>query len=50
MATKKLKARLVGIDKKNLLLLCTKNVHFTFGNNICQQKDSVAMGPLLIQH
>ena len=49
MATKKLKARLVGIDMKNLLL-CTKIVHFTFGNNVYQQKDSVAMEPLLIQH
>ena len=29
---------------KNLLSLCTKNVHFTFGNNIYQQKDGVAMG------
>ena len=29
---------------KNLLLLCTKNVHFTFENKICQQKNGVAMG------
>ena len=29
---------------KNLLLLCTKNVRFTFENNIYQQKDDVAMG------
>ena len=29
---------------KNLLLLCTKNVHFTFENNIQQQKDGIAMG------
>ena len=34
-------------DMKNLLILCTKNVHFTFGNNIYQQKDGVAMGPPL---
>ena len=30
-------------DMKNLLSLCTKNVHFTFGNNIYQQKDGVAI-------
>ena len=30
-------------DMKNLLSLCTKNVHFTFGNNIYQQKHGVAM-------
>ena len=29
---------------KNLLLLRTKNVDFTFGNNAYQQKDGVAMG------
>ena len=29
---------------KNLLLLCTKNVYFTFENNIYQQKDGVTMG------
>ena len=29
---------------KNLLLLCTKNVRYTFGNNIYQQKDRVAIG------
>ena len=29
---------------KNLLLLCTKNVYFTFENNIYQQKDGVSMG------
>ena len=38
-------------DMKNLLSLCTKNVHLTFGNNIYQQKDGVAMeyplGPML---
>ena len=37
---------------KGLLLLCTKNVNFTFQNNACQQKDGVAMvsplGPILI--
>ena len=34
---------------KNVLLLCTKNVHFTFENNIYQQKDGVAMGSPLSQ-
>ena len=29
---------------KNLLILCTKNVYFTFRNNIYQQKDGVAIG------
>ena len=28
---------------KELLLLCTKNVHFTFNNEICQQCDGAAM-------
>ena len=31
-------------DMKKLLLLYTKNVHFTFKNKIYQQKDGVAMG------
>ena len=30
-----------------LLTLCTKNVHFTFNNQVYQQKDKVAMGSLL---
>ena len=55
MAIKKLKIILEGrIGKiccyylpKNLLLLCTKNVHFTFENKICQQKNGVAMGSSL---
>ena len=34
-------------DMENLLSLCTKNVHFTFGNNIYQQKDGAAMGSIL---
>ena len=34
-------------DIKKLLLLCNKNVLFTFGNNIYQQKDNIAMGSLL---
>ena len=37
---------------KGLLLLCTKNVNFTFQNNVYQQKDGVAMvsplGPILV--
>ena len=31
-------------EMNELLLLCTKNVHFTFNNNIYQQCDGVAMG------
>ena len=31
-------------DTRNLLLLCTKNVHFCFGSDIYQQNDSVGMG------
>ena len=29
---------------KDLLLLCTKNVHFSFNNDIYTQTDGVAMG------
>ena len=29
---------------RNLLLLCTKNVHFCFGGDIYQQNDGAAMG------
>ena len=31
-------------EMKELLLLCIKNVHFTFNNDIYQQCDGVAMG------
>ena len=31
-------------EMKELLLLCSKNVHFTFNNDIYQQCDGVAMG------
>ena len=31
-------------DMLNLLLMCTKNVHFCFGGDIYQENDSVAMG------
>ena len=31
-------------DMHNLLLLCTKNVHFCFSGDIYQQNDDVAMG------
>ena len=34
-------------EMKELLLLCTKNTHFTFNNEIYQQCDGVAMGPPL---
>ena len=29
---------------KQLLTLCTKNVHFTYDNKVYQQNDGVAMG------
>ena len=32
---------------KELLILCTKNVHITFDNVIKVQNDGVAMGSLL---
>ena len=32
---------------KNLILLCTKYVHFTFINEIYIRNDGVAIGPLL---
>ena len=32
---------------KHLLILCTKNVHFTFNNELYIQNDGVAMGSLL---
>ena len=31
-------------DLKNMLIMCTKNVHFTFNNTIYIQNDGVAMG------
>ena len=31
-------------EMKELLLLCTKSVHFTFNGDIYQQLDGVAMG------
>ena len=43
------KAKISRKDMKNVLLLCTKNVYFTFENNISQQKDGVAMGSPLSQ-
>ena len=44
MANKEIETKISRKDRKNLLSLCIKNVHFTFGNNIYQQKDGVAMG------
>ena len=41
---KEIETKISRKDMKNLLLLCTKNVHCTFGNNIHQQKGGVAMG------
>ena len=32
------------LEMKEVLLLCTKNVHFTFNNDVYQQCDGVAMG------
>ena len=29
---------------RDLILLCTKNVHFTFNNDIYKQTDGVALG------
>ena len=34
-------------EMKNLLILCTKNVHFAFNNEICIQNDGIAMGSSL---
>ena len=33
---------------KELLNLCTKSIHFTFGGNIYVQNDGVAMGSPLV--
>ena len=41
---KKIETKISSKDMKNLLPLCTKKVHFTFQNNIYQQKDGAAMG------
>ena len=41
---KEIETKISRKDMKNLLSLCIENVHFTFGNNIYQQKDGVAMG------
>ena len=41
---KEIETKISRKDMKNLLIVCTKNAHFTFGNNIYQQKDGVAMG------
>ena len=41
---KEIETKISRKDMKNLLSLYTKNVHFTFGNNIYQQKDGVATG------
>ena len=34
-------------DLKDLLILCTKNVHFSFHRQLYLQKDGIAMGSLL---
>ena len=40
---KEIETKISRKDMKNLLILCTRNVYFTFGTNIYQQKDGVAM-------
>ena len=40
---KEIETKISRKDMKNLLTLCTNNIHFTFGNNIHQQKDGFAM-------
>ena len=40
---KEIETKISRKDMKNLLSLCTKNVHFTFGNNIYQQRDGITM-------
>ena len=40
----KIHANIKRSEMKELLLLCSKNVHFTFNNDIYQQCDGVAMG------
>ena len=34
-------------EMKEMLLLCTKNVHFSYNQDICIQKDGATMGSLL---
>ena len=41
---KEIHANIKRSEMKELLLLCSKNVHFTFNNDIYQQCDGVAMG------
>ena len=45
---KEIETKISRKDVKNLLSLCTKNVHVIFGNSIYQQEDGVAMGSPLI--
>jgi len=41
---KEIKTNIEKTDMRKLLELCTKNVHFTFQNEVYQQTDGVAMG------
>ena len=41
---KEIETKISRKDMKNLLILCTTNVYFTFRNNIYQQRDGAAMG------
>ena len=40
---KEIQTKISRKDMKSLLSLCTKNVHFTFGNNTYQQRDGITM-------
>ena len=45
---KEIKTQITRPEMKELLILCTKNVHFMFDNQVYQQNDGMAMGsPLL---
>ena len=41
---KEINTQITHPEMKELLTLCTKNVHFTFDNQVYQQNDGVAMG------
>ena len=41
---KEIQTKISRMEMKKLLLLCTKSIHFTFQNEIYQQRDDVAMG------
>ena len=41
---KEIETKISRKDMKNLLIICTTNIYFTFRNNIYQQRDGAAMG------